>query len=119
MIRGATPAKAGDGLENLHRVRHVSLQSNRNSAPRLVHRRGSTVVLPRPAAMLSRPLCCQSPKPPRLRRPNSKTGGGATGTIRPSTSPRLPTSDFQVRGTHGAERPRASIKGCPESEGRG
>jgi hypothetical protein len=25
MIRGATPAKAGDGLENLHRVRQVSL----------------------------------------------------------------------------------------------
>src|SRR5467141_1996068 len=30
--------------------------------------------------------------------PNSKTGGGATGTIRPSTSPRMPTSGFEVRG---------------------
>src|SRR5438105_12397341 len=29
---------------------------------------------------------------------NSKTGGGATGTIRPSTSPRMPTSGFEVRG---------------------
>jgi hypothetical protein len=27
-----------------------------------------------------------------------KTGGGATGTIRPSTSPRMPTSGFEVRG---------------------
>src|ERR1700686_2712257 len=29
---------------------------------------------------------------------NSKIGGGATGTIRPSTSPRMPTSGFEVRG---------------------
>ncbi len=28
----------------------------------------------------------------------SKIGGGATGTIRPSTSPRMPTSGFEVRG---------------------
>jgi hypothetical protein len=27
-----------------------------------------------------------------------KTGGGATGTIRPSTSPRMPTGGFEVRG---------------------
>src|SRR5207248_10698800 len=28
-----------------------------------------------------------------------KNGGGATGTIRPSTSPRMPTSGFEVRGS--------------------
>src|SRR5438552_3625968 len=31
---------------------------------------------------------------------NAKTGGGATGTIRPSTSPRMPTSGFEDRGAH-------------------
>src|SRR6202521_2619459 len=29
-----------------------------------------------------------------------RTGGGATGTIRPSTSPRMPTSGFEDRGAH-------------------
>ncbi len=49
----------------------------------------------------------------------SKIGGGATGTIRPSTSPRMPTSGFEVRGIHNPERPRMSIQGCSVFEGRG
>src|SRR5207237_5907378 len=38
----------------------------------------------------------------RVRRslPKFETGGGATGTIRPSTSPRMPTSGFEDRGGH-------------------
>jgi hypothetical protein len=41
-----------------------------------------------------------------------KTGGGATGTIRPSTSPRMPTSGFEggPETIHGVPwRPRRSI----------
>jgi hypothetical protein len=30
--------------------------------------------------------------------PSRGSGGGATGTIRPSTSPRMPTTGFEVRG---------------------
>jgi hypothetical protein len=31
--------------------------------------------------------------------PKKEIGGGATGTIRPSTSPRMPTTGFEVRGS--------------------
>src|SRR5437879_594916 len=48
-----------------------------------------------------------------------KPGGGATGTIRPSTSPRMPTSGFEVRGTYGSVRPLTSIQGCSEYDRRG
>jgi hypothetical protein len=48
-----------------------------------------------------------------------ETGGGATGTIRPSTSPRMPTSGFEVRGNHSPARPQTSIRGCSEFERRG
>jgi hypothetical protein len=48
-----------------------------------------------------------------------KTGGGATGTIRPSTSPRMPTSGFEVRGIQRLLRPHTSIKGCYVFERRG
>src|SRR5439155_15245933 len=48
-----------------------------------------------------------------------KTGGGATGTIRPSTSPRMPTSGFEVRRSYGSVRPQTSMTGCPEFERRG
>ena len=43
---------------------------------------------------------------------HSKTGGGATGTIRPSTSPRMPTSGFEGghKNLHGVHnRPQQSI----------
>src|ERR1700730_6983174 len=49
----------------------------------------------------------------------SRIGGGTTGTIRPSTSPRMPTTGFEVRGNHSPARPWISIQGCSEFEGRG
>ncbi len=50
---------------------------------------------------------------------NSKAGGGATGTIRPSTSPRMRNVGFEVRASYGSARPRASVEGCSEFERRG
>jgi len=38
--------------------------------------------------------CGPSPRRPRWSLAYFETGGGATGTIRPSTSPRMPTSGF-------------------------
>ncbi len=49
----------------------------------------------------------------------STAGGGATGTIRPSTSPRMPTSGFEVRRSYGSARPQTSIQGCSEYDRRG
>src|SRR5713101_9283776 len=39
-----------------------------------------------------------------------RNGGGATGTIRPATSPRIPTTGFEGRGSYDLARPQASIK---------
>jgi hypothetical protein len=50
-------------------------------------------------------------EPPRRSLTRFKTGGGATGTIRPSTSPRMPTSGFEDRGAH--------LSPCTPVQGRG
>ena len=51
------------------------------------------------------PVRSQSPLPSVATAASGTTcptgnGGGATGTIRPSTSPRMPTSGFEDRGAH-------------------
>jgi hypothetical protein len=61
---------------------------------------------------------CMGITPQRRYQFRIEIGGGATGTIRPSTSPRMPTRGFEVRVTSGSARPRTSIKGCPVFESR-
>src|ERR1700686_960658 len=50
---------------------------------------------------------------------NLKIGGGATGTIRPSTSPRMPTSGFEVRGRIVRQRSQRFAGVRFEVDGRG
>src|SRR5260370_38772346 len=48
-----------------------------------------------------------------------RIGGGATGTIRPSTSPRMPSTGFEVRGRIVRQRSARSARVHFEVDGRG